>query len=255
MHYMTNEIFPLLKFKDGEEQQFEEYMTSRGIFLYKQVYDTLCKWEENVQEIKYEHFKNVIRYDKSLRDKLYIYLAAAEEHLRNIVFENVELKKNCKWAIKDPEKKKNVNKLQKREEIEPSLESRLYYEGIIEFGDLKKIFKRFELADGYNFSYDDLEKVNKLRNKVMHHNMLLLSKFTDRKNIEKEIIKVENAIEALYRILPTDGLKEGTVIDGRVNGGLTQDINKSNYKDGDIAGEKYDNLICLHAFKEGGFLR
>ena len=253
MYHKINEAFPLLIFKEGEEKQFNEYMTTRGVFLYKQVYDILCKWKPSVKEIKYEHFKNVIRYDKSLRDKLYIYLAAAEEYLRNIVFENVELKvdyqvgKNCRLKL---------NQLCKRDESELLIQSRLYfYEGLIEFGVSKNIIKKFKLAQKYNLHIKDIEKVNKLRNKVMHHNMLLLSKYIDREDIEKEIMEVEDAIEALYRILPTQGLKEGTILAGRVKGGLTQDINKSNYKDGDIAGEKYDNLICLHAFKGGKFLR
>lgn len=257
MDNMTNDIFPLLRFKDGEEQQFNEYMTTRGVFLYKQVYDVLCKWKPNVKEIKYEHFKNVIRYDKSLRDKLYIYLAAAEEYLRNIVFENVELKESCKWDTSSTKiaNKKNVNNLSKREESESLFKSRLYYESIIDFGCLKEIFKKFKLSKGYNFSDKDIDKVNKLRNRVMHHNMLLLFNFTDRADIENEIRKVEDAIEALYRILPTQGLKEGTIVDGKVNGGLTQDINKSNYKDGNIEGNSYCNLVCLHAFKGGEFLR
>ena len=253
MDDMINSNFPLLRFKDEEEQQFKDYMVTRGKFLYKQVYDVLCKWEPNVKEIKYEHFKNVIRYDKSLRDKLYIYLAAAEEYLRNIVFENVELKVD--YQVEKSSRLK-LNQLCKRDKHSLEIQSRLYfYEGLIEFGVSKNIITKFKLAKKYNLIIEDIEKVNRLRNKVMHHNMLLLSKYTDRENVESEIKGIEDAIEALYRILPTDGLKEGTIVDGIVRGGLTQDINKSNYKDGNVAGEKYDNLICLHAFKGGEFLR
>lgn len=69
-----HDIFPLLTFEKGEEQICRDNLQSRGIYLYKQVYVALCNWESNVKEISYEHFSNLIRYDKSIRDKLYIYL-------------------------------------------------------------------------------------------------------------------------------------------------------------------------------------
>ena len=111
------------------------------------------------------------------------------------------------------------------------------------------------LAEKYGLIQSDIKEVRELlRNKVMHHSMLLLSCFTDRQDIEKEIKTLEKGVEALYRLLPTLELREGSSVDGRISGGLTQAINKSNYPDGDIMKKPYDNIICLHKFKDGRFI-
>ncbi|MDE6441829.1 MAG: hypothetical protein K2L12_03635, partial [Clostridia bacterium] len=89
-------LFPLMTFESDEEYTCQKYLKTRGLYLYKQVYDALVKWTPNVNEIKYHQFSNLIRYDKGIRDKLYIYLAAAEEYLRNIIFDEIEIDKKLK---------------------------------------------------------------------------------------------------------------------------------------------------------------
>ena len=115
--------------------------------------------------------------------------------------------------------------------------------------------KGLNLPKKNGIKQSDIKEVRKLlRNNVMHHNMLLLSCFTDRQDIEKEIKTIEKGVEALYRVLPTLELREGSSVNGRICGGLTQAINRSNYPDGDITKKPYDNIICLHKFKDGRFL-
>lgn len=53
-----------MTFESGEEETCRKYMETRGIYLYKQVYDALATWMPNVKEIKYKQFSNLIRYDK-----------------------------------------------------------------------------------------------------------------------------------------------------------------------------------------------
>lgn len=248
-------FFPRLIFKDNDKQEFLINLESRGKFLYKQVYDALCNWEPNCP-IKYEYFKNLIRYDKSIRDKLYIFLCVAEEHLRNIIFEELETTEKLE---NNRNKKLDIESLQKRNKKEDNLDSNLYlfsYSKFFNFGTIEKIFKKFNLANKYNIDQNDITMVRKLlRNKVMHHNMLLLSHYIEKNEIEKEIKEIEDAVEALYRLLPTYEFKEGSIREGKKIGGLTQAINKSNYKDGDITQKPYDNLICLHKFESGRFIR
>lgn len=251
-----SEYFPLLVFENQEEKKlFLQNLKSRGIFLYKQVYDALCNWQPNCH-IKYEHFKNLIRYDKSIRDKLYKYLCVAEEHLRNIIFEELETSER----FEDNENKKlDIDALQERNKEETNFNSNLYkysYSRFFDFGTIEKIIKKYELAKKYSIDQNDIVIVRtKLRNKVMHHNMLLLSYHTDKSKIEKEIKEIEDGVEALYRILPTVVFKEGSIQNDKLVGGLTRDINKSNFKDGDINQPPYENLICLHKFKDGRFIR
>ena len=209
----------------------------------------------NVKEIKYKQFSNLIRYDKGIRDKLYIYLAAAEEYLRNIIFEELEIDNRPQDSTKI---KLNISDLRTRTVEERNEESNLYYYSYaknFDFGLIEKVFQKFKLAEKYGLIQSDIKEVRKLlRNKVMHHSMLLLSCFTDRQDIEKEIKTLEKGVEALYRLLPTLELREGSSVDGRISGGLTQAINKSNYPDGDIMKKPYDNIICLHKFKDGRFI-
>ncbi|MDE6240795.1 MAG: hypothetical protein K2M08_00050 [Anaeroplasmataceae bacterium] len=249
-----SECFPLLVFENQEEEKlFLQNLKSKGIFLYKQVYDALCNWQTNCS-IKYEHFKNLIRYDKSIRDKLYKYLCVAEEHLRNIIFEELETLEK----FEDNENKKlDIDALQNKDKS--NLNSNLYeysYSRFFDFGTIEKIFEKYDLAIKYSIDQNDIVMVRKkLRNKVMHHNMLLLSYHTDKSKIEREIKEIEDGVEALYRLMPTEVFKEGSIQNGKLVGGLTQDINKSNFKDGDINQPPYENLICLHKFKDGRFNR
>lgn len=170
-----------MTFESGEEETCRKYMETRGLYLYKQVYDALVTWESNVKEIKYKQFSNFIRYDKGIRDKLYIYLAAAEEFLRNIIFKELEIDNRPKDSTKI---KLNVCDLRTRTVEERDKESNLYYYSYAKnfnFGLIEKVFEKFELAEKYGIKQSDIKEVRKLlRNKVMHHNMLLLSCFTER---------------------------------------------------------------------------
>ena len=252
----VTEYFPLLVFENQKEEKlFLQNLKSRGIFLYKQVYDALCNWKPNCH-IKYEYFKNLIRYDKGIRDKLYKYLCVAEEHLRNIIFDELETVE--RFEVNET-KELDIEALQERNKEESNLNSNLYvysYSKFFDFGTVEKIFKKFDLAKKYDIDQNDIKIVRKiLRNKVMHHNMLLISYHKDKSEIEKEIREIEGGVEALYRLLPTQEFKEGSIQDGKLTGGLTLAINKSNYENGDINQPPYDNLICLHKFKDGRFIR
>ncbi len=253
---IIKEMFPLITFEtDNEEQMFLQYMKTRGVYLYKQVYDALINWIPQVYEIKYKQFSNLIRYDKSLRDKLYIYLSAAEEYLRNIIFDELEIDYKSANIC---DEKLNIKDLRKRTKTDNFNKSNLYYYSCtnnFNLGLIEKIFEEFGLAEKNKLKQDDITEIRKLlRNKVMHHYMLLLSCFTEKQDIEKEIQSIEKGIEALYRILPTAELREGSEKNGNIGGGLTLAINKSNYPDGDITKEPYNNIICLHKFKDGRFI-
>ena len=113
-----------MTFESGEEETCRKYMETRGIYLYKQVYDALANWMPNVKEIKYKQFSNLIRYDKGIRDKLYIYLAAAEEYLRNIIFEELEIDNRPQDSTKI---KLNISDLRTRTVEERNEGSNLYY--------------------------------------------------------------------------------------------------------------------------------
>lgn len=71
----------------GQNQKdFEKYINIKGKFLFKQVYDFLLSIPGNTNATYYQ-VSSCIRYDKNLRDKLYIYLATFEEFLRAKIFD------------------------------------------------------------------------------------------------------------------------------------------------------------------------
>ena len=256
--YNLSEIkksFPKLYIEPREEQEFNYYLELRGYYLYKQVYEALINFSNFKDDIKYCDFKNFIRYDKSIRDKLYVFLAAAEEHLKNILYVNLEID-----FIPKNIRKINLSEYQIRERTAEDAfnKSNLYYCSVARNFDMafiEKLICKYDLLAKYGLNHEDIIKMRKLRNKVMHHNMLLLSCYIDKEQIKSEIREVEDCIEALYRILPSKELKEGSIIDGKVSGGLTLAINKSNFKDGDINSPQYNNILFLHKFVDGRFIQ
>lgn len=62
-----------------EEADFEKYRQLKGDDLYVQIFRILS---EKTPKVKYVTVGAYIRYDKNLRDKLYIYLATLEEYCK-----------------------------------------------------------------------------------------------------------------------------------------------------------------------------
>ena len=247
--------FPKLYIEPREEQEFIDYLKLRGFYLYKQVYEALINCSASKDNIKYCDFKNFIRYDKCIRDKLYIFLAAAEEYLRNILYTELEIDSVPENIRDENLSERNIRKRNTEDDI---YKSNLYYCSVARNFDMsliEKLISNYELFAKYGLNHEDIIKMRKLRNKVMHHNMLLLSCYVDSEHIKSELREVEECIEALYRILPSNELKEGSIIDGKVSGGLTLAINKSNFKDGDINLPQYNNILFLHKFKNGRFIQ
>ena len=62
---------------EKESAEFEKYKALKGEYLYKQVSDIL--FELDGKPVSYSDVSSIIRYDKNLRDTLFIYLATFEE--------------------------------------------------------------------------------------------------------------------------------------------------------------------------------
>ena len=77
---------------DFEKQTFKKYLPLKGKFLHKQIYDILK--EANGGQVTYYELSSVLRYDKNLRDTLYIYLATAEEYLKALLLDKFDSDEN-----------------------------------------------------------------------------------------------------------------------------------------------------------------
>lgn len=192
-------IFKWLNFADNLERvEFEKYIKIRGQFVLKQIYEYLLNF--NNKEVSYSDLSTCIRYDKNLRDQLYIYLATYEECLRAQLFDKYEINKGY-----------TINK--KHKDYIKKMAENMYESFDKEYSVLYKIFK-LDLGETISlvkelkmFSDEKLkefENIRVLRNRVMHHNLIVLGKKESLNDVEKNKEKMKSGIIALANNL-SDG--------------------------------------------------
>lgn len=169
--------------------EFNYYLDIKGEFLYKQVIDVFKDRFKN-KKFEYEEISSFIRYDKSLRNFLYPYLALIEENLKAELVRKIDLT--------------NDNKFYKIIELDRS-KSKLYFYLIkqkIFLLEIIKIMKDFQLIDKIKFW--NLKKINDMRNKIMHHNILLFGVCETWKESSKNIDQLKINIYLLHDFLPEE---------------------------------------------------
>ncbi|MCL2598587.1 MAG: hypothetical protein FWD76_01575 [Firmicutes bacterium] len=248
MNYL--DLFPQLHFANEQEQKrLNEYCQTKGVYLHKQVYEALLHWESKTKVVSYEELSGLIRYDKTLRYGLYVYLSAAEEYLRAVVCEKLDVAKeiaeplSCKILQYNQQKKEWIEETPLIEKKDFN-HSHLYaatFSKHCGLHTLIQIVKMHKLVE----REQDWDLVKELRNKVMHHNLLVLSHYTDRTHIEQEIASVEQASAALYRVLPNDGMRKS----------LNKAVNIGNFKDGDLGAMPNAKIMRLGRFENGVFTK
>lgn len=187
-------MFEKLRFKTKrEETEFNKYIKLKGEFLYKQIYDILF---ENKEIIWYEEISSYVRYDKNLRDKLYIYFACAEEYLRAMLLDKYDVNSASKRYV-GHRKGQLLDDLQERtEEV-----SNLYFLLEIDFGDLIEVCveKGLLALDGFS-----IKKIKDLRNKTMHHMFLLFGKSKTEQEVYEYIETFTEKLNLLKLVLPEE---------------------------------------------------
>lgn len=220
-------MFEKLRFKTKREEiEFNKYIQLKGEFLYKQIYDILL---ENKEIIWYEEISSYVRYDKNLRDKLYIYFACAEEYLRAMLLDKYDVNSSSKRYV-GHRKGQLLYDLQKRtEEV-----SNLYFLLEIDFGDLIEVCveKGLLALDG-----SSIKKIKDLRNKTMHHMFLLFGKSKTEQEVYEYIETFTEKLNLLKLVLPEEYWK-----------GFVSDICKINrykkFKKFGIGVKEDGNTIC-----------
>ncbi len=217
-------------FKDEKEiQKFNKYKSLKGQFLHLQIYDILYDWNEN-KKVTYYELSSVIRYDKNLRDTLYKYLSFTEEKIRANLCDKFDI--NDEFIGKKFEKWQN--ELVERETNNHG--SNLYYNLDIDLGQLISLIKKYKL-----YEEDEIKKIGsirKLRNKVMHHSLLIASKARNKKDAINSIENLRLEIKNLYDFLPDD-----------YKDGFEDDINSLNTNRN--TKEKFLNKMWLGEMKDG----
>ena len=187
-------MFEKLMFDNQEEKkEFDKYIKLKGKFLFKQIYDVLIETKNN---ISYKEISSYIRYDKSLRDKLYIYFACAEEYLRALLLEKYDVEEGKKKYVGHCK-----NKVLQDLTVVESENSNLYFLLEIDFGDLIEVCvaKGLLVLDA-----SSIKKIKDLRNKTMHHIFLLFGKSKTKKEVHEYLKTFTEKLNFLKLVLPDE---------------------------------------------------
>ena len=162
-------MFERLIFADELERvKFEKYLKIRGKFVFKQIYDYLLNFDK--EKVDYTDISSCIRYDKNMRDTLYIYLATFEEYLRTQLFDRYEIKES--FATNGKERNDIKKMAENMYECTDNQSSVLYKMFNLDLG--KTISLVTELKMFGTTRIEEFDSIRILRNKVMHHNLLVL---------------------------------------------------------------------------------
>ena len=207
---------------DAEKIEFAKYIHLKGECLHKQVYDILS--EANNGSVTYYELSSLIRYDKNLRDKLYIYFATAEEYLKAQLTDRYDANVSSKYIHYPNEIKNLLNNLKARSLDTPSI---LYYKLNIDFDALLQVCYEKNIIEIDNVQKQQL---NKLRNHTMHHSMLLFGQAHNLKEAKDNFKSLEKQLNAFVKLLPEEYRQ-----------GFLSDINKLNGRNE----QKYLNKFYL----------
>ena len=198
------------KLIDINEEDFIKYKSLKGTYLYKHVYDILLDFNGG-NCVSYKELSSIIRCDKNLRDKLYIYLATFEESLKADILDHFDVKSETEMM----EKYTYSQFLEEVKVKESFKESKLYF--LLKF-DLGKLIDFCDKKNFHSEIKDKLKIVKDLRNKVMHHNLLILGNCKNKETVLQNINLLENQILTLKELLSKDYRQ-----------GFISDINRINY--------------------------
>lgn len=182
---------------ESEKKLFEKYLPLKGKFLFKQIYDILK--EANNGQVTYYELSSILRYDKNLRDTLYIYLATAEEYLKAKLLDKFDSDEKLPKFIFG--KKQTDDFKNSLHEVNQAESSKMYYKLNIDFATLLDICIEKKLIDINRASVDIL---NDLRNHTMHHSMLLFGQAHDLKEAKDNFKALERQLNTLLLLLPED---------------------------------------------------
>ena len=214
-------MFEKMTFQNQEEKDdFEKYRRLKGDDLYYQIYRILL---EKTDRVRYVTVRAYIRYDKNLRDMLYVYLATLEEYCKAQLLNSFDVRIPKKY-------KGHCYKPLLEEIIEKESDiSTLYYGFEPDFGDLMHICQTKEV---YEINVDDQKDIKDLRNKTMHHSLLLFGNAKNEKELYDHFTTLEKQLNAFAAALPQEYRK-----------GFLSDVEKLNRNS--IHKTKHLSKFCL----------
>lgn len=230
--------------KENESKDAEFYFRVKGIAIHQKIMIHLgVDFSCTESTVEWSKVSTLLRYDKKLRDKLYIYIATLEEYLRAYISNKYEnLPNQMFWKDGRTKRAKVKTRILNGERISDVLQS-------IEFGDLinqiknlppSDIMQMFEITEEIQLN---LDAVRELRNAVSHHAFLIGYEFKlcDVYGFRSNSLK--NNIMNLRQLLPEEYRfgKNG-------KGGITGEIENCKYDFGfDDQGKRVKRIMLLES--------
>jgi len=206
------------------ESEASFYLDTKGVSIHLRIVEHLGFNLSN-QKLEWTRISALLRYDKKLRDKIYVYLATLEEYIRAYISNNYEDNpiQNF-WISAQVRKVKISDRISAGEKVSAVLESTDFNvliqqvnklppnDKIALFGALPEITK-------------NLEAVRELRNAVSHHTFLRGYKFLECLVDGVTDSSLEHNIKNLRQLLP-EPYRYGK--NGK--GGISADIEKCRFE-------------------------
>ncbi len=178
---------------DEQLQDARKYIAIKGIVQYSRAID-FCKSFDEIPS--YKKVSALYRYDKRLRDNLYIYLGTAEEYIRACIGNRYEDDEQGLYKTEMFIKKHKcyhsvsltLEQLTLGELCEIAIYNQAVFQGIYDLKNLKM----------------NLDAMRILRNRVNHHNFLLAEKFAKCVVNGEAQNSLKQNIENLCNFLPSD---------------------------------------------------
>lgn len=208
------------KSKDEEDAKF--YFRVKGMKFYQKLIDHL---EKTKSSITWQNVSSLFRYDKRLREKLYVYIATLEEYIRAFLSNKYENQpKQSFWQDGKNEKLKVKGRISKGEGVFDVIKETDFNTLILQLDKISKEVLN-EIFENVNEIETNLKAIKELRNAVSHHAFLLDYKFNECFFNGVKGNSLEHNIKNLIQLLPKEYRlgKNG-------DGGIVKDIEKC--KDG-----------------------
>lgn len=239
-----DELMKKLYFDPNSDEEYNEaefYLRVKGVAFHHKIMTHLgVDFNDDKSIIEWSKVSALLRYDKKLRDKIYIYIATLEEYIRAYLSNKYEDDPiQPFWNDGRSPRSKVKTRIIDGESISEVLQS-------IDFGDLISQIKNIsaeDISEMFDFTIDihsNLDAVRELRNAVSHHTFLINYKFKSCLVDGVNNISLEHNIKNLRQLLPKE-YRYG--INGK--GGITAEIEACKYEKNNINEKATRQLMKL----------
>lgn len=226
---------------DKEHNDAEFYLRVKGVAFHHKIMTHLgVDFNDDKSIIEWSKVSALLRYDKKLRDKIYIYIATLEEYIRAYLSNKYEDDPiQPFWKDGRSPRSKVKSRIIDGECVSEVLQS-------IDFGDLLNQVKNIsaeDISEMFDCTIDihsNLDAVRELRNAVSHHAFLFNYKFKSCLVEGVSNISLEHNIKNLRQLLPKEYRygKNG-------KGGITAEIEACKYEKNNINEKAKRQLMKL----------